>query len=199
MHPRSQSGPVRHDRRQGHLRLPHGARQPTATWAPYLAESVEPNEDCTQWTITLRDGVTFHDGTALDATVVKNNIDAWLGRYPNRPSLFFQFVLDNIDTVEIVDDMTVSLTTKVPWPSLPAYLNGGGRLGIMAQAQLDDPETCDRELIGTGPYVLEEWRVNDSLSATRNPDYWATDARGQPAPVPRPHRASSPFPTPRPG
>ena len=70
-------------------------------FVPYLAESVEPNDDFTQWTITLRDGVTFHDGSTLDATVVKNNLDAYLGRYENRPSLFFGFVLQNVDTVEV--------------------------------------------------------------------------------------------------
>ena len=151
-------------------------------FVPYLAESVEPNDDFTQWTITLREGVTFHDGSALDATVVKNNLDAYLGRNENRPSLFFSFVLQNVDTVDVVDPLTVSVTTKVPWPAFPAYLSGGGRLGIMAQAQLDDAETCDTKLIGTGPFVLEEWSVNDRLSTTRNPDYWATDADGEQLP-----------------
>ena len=49
---------------------------------PFLAESVEPNADNTVWTIKLRDGIKFHDGTALDATVVKNNLDAYRGAYP---------------------------------------------------------------------------------------------------------------------
>jgi peptide/nickel transport system substrate-binding protein len=76
----------------------------------------------------------------------------------------------------------VRITTDRPWPGLPAYLYGGGRLGIMAQAQLDDAATCDRELIGTGPFVLEEWQVNERLSATRNPDYWLRDAEGRQLP-----------------
>jgi peptide/nickel transport system substrate-binding protein len=42
---------------------------------PLLAESVDHNEDYTQWTITLRDGITFHDGTPLDADAVKFNIE----------------------------------------------------------------------------------------------------------------------------
>lgn len=147
-------------------------------FVPFLAESAEPNGDYTEWTIRLRDGVTFHDHSALDATVVKNNIDASMGRYPNRASLLGEFVLANIDTVEVVDDLTIAITTKVPWPALPAYLYGGGRNGIMAQAQLDDPATCDRKLIGTGPYMLTEWEVNDHLTVERNPDYWRTDEAG---------------------
>ena len=43
---------------------------------PYLAKSVEPNADFTEWTITLRDGVTFHDGKPLDADAVKLNLDS---------------------------------------------------------------------------------------------------------------------------
>jgi len=151
-------------------------------FVPYLAESVEPNDDFTRWTITLRDEVTFHDGSALDATVVKNNLDAYRGNYEGRTSLFFSFVLAPIESVEVVDELTVSITTSLPWPAFPAYLSGGGRLGIMAQAQLDDTETCDTNLIGTGPFMLEEWSVNDRLSTTRNPDYWATDADGESLP-----------------
>ena len=151
-------------------------------FVPYLAESLEHNDDFTQWTITVRDGVTFHDGTPLTAQVVKNNLDAFLGRYPARTPLLFPFVLKPIQSVEVVDDRTVSITTAQPWPALPAYLYGGGRLGIMAQAQLDDPDTCDTALIGTGPFELEEWAVNDHLSATRNPDYWATDGDGRQLP-----------------
>jgi peptide/nickel transport system substrate-binding protein len=48
-------------------------------YVPYLAEDVQPNDDFTQWTITVRDGITFHDGSELTATVVKNNLDAYRG------------------------------------------------------------------------------------------------------------------------
>ena len=148
-------------------------------FVPYLAESLEPDGEFTRWTLVLRDGVTFHDGSALTAEVVKNNLDAYLGRYPARRPLLFPFVLDPIETVEVIDGRTLVITTDRPWPSLPAYLYGGGRAGIVAQAQLDDPDTCDRQLIGTGPFVLEEWAVNDHLSATRNPDYWLADDQGR--------------------
>ncbi|MCZ7525266.1 MAG: ABC transporter substrate-binding protein [Acidimicrobiia bacterium] len=42
---------------------------------PYLAESMVPNEDFTLWTLTLRPGITFHDGTPLDAEAVKLNLE----------------------------------------------------------------------------------------------------------------------------
>ena len=150
----------------------------TAQYKPYLAKTVTPNADYTQWTITLRDGVKFHDGSALDATVVKNNIDAWRGAYPARQPLLFAFIYDNIAAVDVVDPMTVTVTTTTPWPAFSAYLFNSGRSGIMAQAQLDDPDTCDTNLIGTGPFKLKEWKVNDKFVATKNPDYWQKDADG---------------------
>src|SRR5690606_31399877 len=120
-------------------------------YAPYLAKAVEPDESFKVWTIALRPGVTFHDGTALDSKVVKNNLDAYRGTYPARSPLLFSFVLDNIDTVEAVNELTVKVTTKVPWVAFPAVLYASGRLGIMAQKQLDaDLDDCGSKPIGTG-------------------------------------------------
>jgi peptide/nickel transport system substrate-binding protein len=151
-------------------------------YQPFLAQSVEPNADFTQWTIKLREGVKFHDGSALNSTVVKNNLDAYRGAYPARKPLLFVFVLDNIKSVDVVDDLTLTVSTTTPWPAFAAYLHSSGRLGIMAQAQLDDPATCDTNLIGTGPFKLKEWKVNDHLTATKNPDYWGKDADGKQLP-----------------
>ncbi len=147
-------------------------------YVPFLAESAEPNEDSTVWTIKLREGVTFHDGTPLTAEVVKNNIDAYRGQYPARTPQLFIFVFSNIASVDVVDDLTVTVTTTTPWAALPAALYGSGRVGIMAQAQLDDASTCDSNLIGTGPFKLDEWLVNDKLTASKNEDYWQKDADG---------------------
>lgn len=149
---------------------------------PYLAESVTPNEDYTEFTIVVRPDVTFHDGTPLDATVVKNNLDAFRGAYPARKPLLFSFVFSNVADVSVVDPMTVKVTTKTPWPAFPAFLFSNGRLGIMAQAQLDDADNCETALIGTGPFKLKEWKVNDRFVAERNADYWQTDAEGNALP-----------------
>ena len=151
-------------------------------YVPYLAQDVTPNDDYTEWTITLREGVQFHDGSALDATVVKNNLDAYRGEYPGRSSALFTFVLKNIDTVEAIDDLTVVVTTETPWVSFPSYLYSSSRLGIMAQAQLDDGETCDRNPIGTGPFQFQEWRPNEKFSAVRNDNYWQIAPDGEPYP-----------------
>jgi peptide/nickel transport system substrate-binding protein len=149
---------------------------------PWLAESVEPNAEFTQWTITLREGITFHDGSPLTAEVVKNNLDAYRGQYPPRAPDLFIFVFEPIQSVDVVDPLTVSVTMKQPWVSFDSQLWSSGRLGIMAQAQLDDARTCDRNLIGTGPFQLVDWVPNQSFTAEKNPDYWATDAEGNQLP-----------------
>lgn len=149
---------------------------------PFLAEDVTPNDDFTEWNVALREGVQFHDGTPLDATVVKNNLDAYRGQYEGRIAPLFTFVFSNIADVTVVDDLNVKITTKTPWPALPQALWGNGRIGIMAQAQLDDPKTCDSKLIGTGPFTLGEWKVNEKLVVERNENYWQTDADGQQLP-----------------
>jgi len=147
---------------------------------PWLAESVEPNADSTQWTITLRDGVTFHDGSELTAEVVKNNLDAYRGQYPPRNPLLFVFTFANIASVDVVDPLTVSVTMSEPWVAFDAYLSG--RVGIMGQAQLDDAQSCERNLIGTGPFMLTDWVPNQHFQAEKYPDYWATDAEGNQLP-----------------
>ncbi|MGB3412116.1 MAG: ABC transporter substrate-binding protein [Microthrixaceae bacterium] len=147
-------------------------------YVPFLAESVTPNADFTEWTIKVREGVKFHNGTALDATVVKNNLDAYRGTYPARNPLLFRFVYSNIKDVAVKDPLSVTVTMNSPWSAFPAALYGSGRIGIMAQEQLDDPDTCDTKLIGTGPFSLVEWAQNDHLLTKKNPDYWGTDADG---------------------
>jgi peptide/nickel transport system substrate-binding protein len=154
----------------------------TGEFAPFLAQSVTPNADYTEWTIALRPGVKFHDGTDLTAEVVKNNLDAYRGQYPGRSALLLLFVFANVAATEVVDPLTVKVTTRTPWSSFPSFLYSSGRVGMMAQAQLDDAENCAKNLIGTGPFELDEWRVNDHLTAVRNDDYWRTDAAGNELP-----------------
>lgn len=160
------------------LTVPNGEGE----FVPNLAESVTPNADYTVWTIRLRSGIAFHDGTPLTADVVRNNLDAYRGQYPGRTSLLFQFVFADVASTAVVDPLTLTVTTTRPWPSFPSFLYSSGRLGIMAQAQLDDPDNCGSNMIGTGPFQLDEWRVNDHLSLVRNDDYWRTDADGNQLP-----------------
>jgi peptide/nickel transport system substrate-binding protein len=151
----------------------------TGAMEPFLASSIEPNADATEWTITLREGITFHDGSPLTAEVVKNNLDAYRGQFEARSPLLFFFVFQNIETIEATDELTLVVTMKAPWAAFPSFLYSSGRLGIMAQAQLDSADHCNDEMIGTGPFKFEgEWVVGDHLKLTKNENYWRKDADG---------------------
>ena len=65
----------------------------------------------------------------------------------------------------------------MPWVDFDAALFGSGRLGIVAQAQLDSPD-CATKMIGTGPFKLDHWTPNQELVVTKNPDYWQKDSKG---------------------
>jgi peptide/nickel transport system substrate-binding protein len=151
-------------------------------YVPYLAKSVSHDPTYKTWTINLRSGIKFSDGSALTATVVKNNIDAFRGKYPGRSSLLFVFVLNNITSVTATGPLTVQVKTAKPWVAFPAYLYSSGRLGIMGQAQLDDAKTCDRKLIGTGPFIFDSWKVGSSLKGHANTNYWQIAPDGKPYP-----------------
>jgi peptide/nickel transport system substrate-binding protein len=145
---------------------------------PYLARSVTHNDAFTTWTIALRPGVTFHDGSPLDAEVLRNNFLAYTGKYPGRFATLFPISLKNVDKVTIVDDLTVQLTTRSPWPALPVFLT---TMGIVGQVQLDDRD-CASNMVGTGPFQLSRWTKNQKLVAQRNPRYWQIAPDGQPYP-----------------
>ena len=143
-------------------------RNTKGDYVPYLAKSVTPNADSTQWTIALRPGVQFHDGTPFDAAALKTNLDTDRGLNSAYPPGLGQFALANIATVDVTGPLSVVVTTKVPWIAFSAYLT----LPMVAPAQLADPATCATNMIGTGPFTLVEWRQNESLTVKRNPNYW---------------------------
>ena len=139
---------------------------------PYLAKSVEPNADFTEWTITLRDGVKFHDGTPLDAAALKLNMDSWRGA-PGAPHVgpLLPFVFKDVTDVQVVDPLTVKVILDTPVADFDEGLYGVGRFGIMAPAQLNSPD-CATKMIGTGPFKLQEYKQNEATTVVKNPDYW---------------------------
>ena len=116
-------------------------------YVPYLAESFTPNATFDEWTIKLREGITFHNGEPLDAEALKLNIDSFRGENPDVPPQLFLFVFEDIESVTVVDPLTVSVTTAKPWVVFPAFWSGG-RTGISAPEQLASGDACTTNLIG---------------------------------------------------
>lgn len=133
------------------------------SWRPNLAQAVTSNPDQTVWTITLRPNVVFHDGTALDASVVVANLQAL------RQSPLTGQALQPIADVRATGPLTVQVTTSVPLVSLPYALST--QVGyVVARAQLERQDTTHP--IGTGPFQYQSWQPDDHFTAVRNPHYW---------------------------
>ncbi|MDZ7733010.1 MAG: ABC transporter substrate-binding protein [Acidimicrobiia bacterium] len=139
---------------------------------PYLAESIEPSEDFTTWTITLREGVRFHNGDPLTAAIVAENLEAV------RASGLIGPTLKLITSIDPSDERTVVVEMSEPWASFPVLL--AQQPGFVAHPEVlnEDPNVP----IGTGPFAYESWVVGDRFVATRNADYWQVDEEGNQLP-----------------
>ncbi|MBI4278490.1 MAG: ABC transporter substrate-binding protein [Armatimonadetes bacterium] len=135
-----------------------------------LAEKWSVSPDGTRWTFTLRKGVTFHDGTPLTAKAVKLSHDYMMkiGRAQAVP-LLREVVRD----VRAVDDQTVEFIVEPREMPLLHRLTG---LLIVSAKALDehgsDPNWFANNAVGTGPYVVEEFRARDRMVLRRNEKWW---------------------------
>jgi peptide/nickel transport system substrate-binding protein len=142
---------------------------PNGEVLPGLAESWEVSEDGKVYTFKLRAGVKFHDGTTFDAEDVKFSLD----RARAEDSVNAQKVLFSaIDTVEVVDPLTVKVTLKRPQGSF-LYNMGWGDAVIVAP---ESAETNKEKPVGTGPFRFDRWARGASVTLVRNPDYWGEPA-----------------------
>jgi peptide/nickel transport system substrate-binding protein len=124
------------------------------------------------WTITVHEGVEFHDGTPLDARILRDNLDAIRSAPLTAPAL------SNIAEVTEAGPRSVEVRMHEPWVPFPQYLTG--QVGVvMAPAMLDGDQ---RDPIGTGPFVFDSWVFDNRLRVERNENYWRTDHNGDPLP-----------------
>lgn len=144
---------------------------------PWLAESWEHNDDCTEWTFHLRSGVTFSDGEPFNAEAVLANIARWdKGLSSGYTSLSIKKCLPNLDTMEAVDDLTVRFTFTSPITTLEYMLADYG--SPMYSPKCFDAETgkISDYAIGTGAYVIAEHVEGQYTLLERNENYWGTKA-----------------------
>ncbi|SIS51329.1 glutathione transport system substrate-binding protein [Paracoccus saliphilus] len=135
---------------------------------PLLAESYDSNEDATEFTIKLRQGIKFHDGTDFNADAVKVNIE----RLANPDNgLSRRSLVSMVKEVQIVDDLTVKLVLDEPFGAMIASLAHPGAMMISPAALEKYGKDIDRNPIGTGPFVFKNWAA-DTLEVVRNEDYW---------------------------
>ncbi len=137
---------------------------------PALAASWDISDDGLVYTFNLRDGVTFHDGTAFDAEDVKFSLDrARAEDSTNAQKALFAA----IDSVEAVDALTVKVTlSRLEGAFL--FNIGWGDAVIVAQETAADNATRP---VGTGPFMFSDWVQGDRVELVRNPDYWGKPAQ----------------------
>ncbi len=141
-------------------------------FVPYLAESVEPNEDFSVWTVTLREGITFHDGTPLNAEAVLKNFETQ--RNDPLVGLAVAPFYPAEGATTLVDDLTIQFNLLEGNRYFAGALSG--QLGMVASpawidAALADP-TLNQKPVGTGPFVFDS-RSEDSITTfVRNEDWW---------------------------
>jgi peptide/nickel transport system substrate-binding protein len=134
---------------------------------PYLAQSVEPNDDYTVWTITLREGVTFHDGSPVNAAAVKATLEG------HKASALTGSAVTPIESIAVADELTAEVTMSQPWAAFPAALTS--QVGyVVAPVMLDDAtkEAASRAPVGSGPFRFKEWVPNSRWVGEANESYW---------------------------
>jgi ABC-type transport system substrate-binding protein len=151
------------------------------------AESIE-STDATTWTITLKSGWTFHDGTPVTA---QNYVDAWNAvaygpnAWENNGQMAAIVGYADVNPAEgeptaqtmsglaVVDDTTFTVTLSAPDGQFPYQLSQA-QTGFypLPAAALEDPEAFDKNPVGNGAFQMTaEWKVDDALTLTAYPDY----------------------------
>lgn len=146
-----------------------GRSDEEGNYVPWLAEKFETDADNLTFTITLRDGVKFSDGSPCDAEAVAWNIQQYVDNGKASE-------VCNPKSIEVVDEKTVKITFD-EWAN--NWDSAIGAVFISSKKAYDDngEEWCKTHAIGTGPFIMDEFVTDNKVTYHKNPDYRIT---GQP-------------------
>jgi ABC-type transport system substrate-binding protein len=138
------------------------------TIQPYLAESMTSNSTFDVWTMKLRSGISFNDGSPLTAAVVKANFTALAA------SALTGVALKQVASLDVTGPLTLVYTLTGPNQAFPAGLTT--QVGyVVGQAMINQATSNPNATlipVGTGPFIYAQWQPNNFFTATRNPHYW---------------------------
>lgn len=150
----------------------------TGEFVGQLAESIEPNDDASEWTLTLREGIEFGNGDPMDAEAVKASIERHLD--PAGESRM-KGAAEFVERIEVVDPLTVRFVLTAPWGYFPLHLSAGGgavgALGMIQNVELLEERGADafgRDSTGggAGPYEVTRWAPPEEVVLEAKDDWW---------------------------
>jgi peptide/nickel transport system substrate-binding protein len=136
---------------------------------PGLAQSYKVSSDVTEYTFSLKKGVTFHDGTPFNAQAVKFSLDRLAD--PETRSGAARGALGPYDSCVVVDDYTVKVKFKKPFAG---FLNMCCTVDVTILSPAAVKKWGDQyqfHVTGTGPFMLKEYVPNDHVALVKNPNY----------------------------
>src|SRR3954471_14434187 len=157
---------------------------------PDQAESVAASSDGLTYTIKLKSGYTFHDGTPVDA---QSYVDAWnyaadctngyllnsffdkiVGYGALNPSDCKNLTTHELSGLKVQDDTTFDVKLSAPFSQFPVTLTFDA-YDPLPKAFFDDPDAFNEQPIGDGPYMMDgKWKHDDTINVVRYPDYAGT-------------------------
>src|SRR5699024_7613802 len=152
----------------------------TLEFEPWLATDWEVNDDATEYTFTLREDVTFSDGSPLNAKVVAANFDLY-GLGDSDRALIVSEAVNNYDHSEVIDPHTVKFYFSDPAPGFlqaTSTINSGIlSLETIQGAYEDFGPGNATSIVGTGPFVVEDEEIGASITLKAREDYdWAPES-----------------------
>jgi len=141
----------------------------SANLQPGLAAKWEFSEDNKTITMSLQQGVKFHDGEAFNADVVKLNLE----RYINPEAGVIWDLTPKVESVEVVDEYTVKIHLVKPDAAFLFELGQDPGMMISPKALEEmGMEGLSQHPVGTGPFMFESWEPGVELVMVKNPEYW---------------------------
>lgn len=136
---------------------------------PLLAESYEANDEATEFTFKLKEGVKFSDGEDWNADAAKVNLDRLADQTQGlkRNSLF-----KVIKGTEKLGDYEIKITLNEPFGAFINTLTHPSALMVSPKNLEEHGKEISQNPIGTGQYVFKEWKPGESLTIEANKDYW---------------------------